>query len=241
MDLCQLLPHVFKLCPQVSALVAMSLTFAQVCALATLSVMMLSVMIYGDDVGKEHCYSSCSQVDGHQSPCTGRAPLYACVPQSPCLHRHAQDSRRASARRPPASEGAIAAGPASRPARAGPSQARRRSELVEGDDVDGLDVLGLAVAHELLLDDRVHRLHLGVLDHGRDLHLLNAVPDRHQLGCGAVRGDALRQAPIGGKGGLTDVSRQRVGVKGTWTGIATKSAHEQMQTGCEAVDSSGPL
>jgi hypothetical protein len=35
---------------------------------------------------------------------------------------------------------------------------------------------------KLTFDDRVHRLDLGVLDDGRDLHLLDAVSDRHELG-----------------------------------------------------------
>ena len=61
------------------------------------------------------------------------------------------------------------------------TSAWRRSELIEGNDVNGLDVLALAVAHELLLNDGVHRLHLGVLDDAGDLQLLDAEADGHQL------------------------------------------------------------
>jgi len=51
--------------------------------------------------------------------------------------------------------------------------------------------------------------------------------------------DALGQ-PIDGKGGLTDVSRQRVEVKAPGI-IARKSVHEPMQTGLKAVDSLVPI
>jgi F0F1-type ATP synthase alpha subunit len=46
--------------------------------------------------------------------------------------------------------------------------------------------------------------------------------------------------PIDGKGGLTDVSRQRVEVKAPGI-IARKSVHEPMQTGLKAVDSLVPI
>ena len=51
--------------------------------------------------------------------------------------------------------------------------------------------------------------------------------------------DGLGQ-PIDGKGGLTDVSRQRVEVKAPGI-IARKSVHEPMQTGLKAVDSLVPI
>jgi hypothetical protein len=41
---------------------------------------------------------------------------------------------------------------------------------------------------QLLLDDGIHGLHLGILNDGCDLHLLDAVSDRHQLACTATWG-----------------------------------------------------
>ena len=40
---------------------------------------------------------------------------------------------------------------------------------------------------ELVLDDGVHGLNLGILNDGRDLQLLDAKAHRHQLGCSTQR------------------------------------------------------
>ena len=44
------------------------------------------------------------------------------------------------------------------------------------------NVFSIFFSSSLTFDDRVHRLDLGVLDDGRDLHLLDAVADRDELG-----------------------------------------------------------
>ena len=61
-------------------------------------------------------------------------------------------------------------------------------QLVEGGDVCRLNGLRLSVPDQLLLQDGVHGLYLGILDHSRDLQLPDAKADGHQLGCSGVKG-----------------------------------------------------